>query len=159
MINPSAISEENFLRDIMNSTPDRLSEIIEEFQRCDGREKLELLLYYAEKMPTLPEWLQEQHNEMHKVHECMTPVFIYAETEDSKMRFYFDVPRESPTVRGYASLLMEGFEGTTAEQVLQVPTDFYLQLRLHEVLSNQRLIGIGAILANMKRLALEFIAE
>ena len=53
----------------MNSTPDRLSEIIEEFQRCDGREKLELLLYYAEKMPTLPEWLQEQHNEMHKVHE------------------------------------------------------------------------------------------
>ncbi len=140
-----------------NGIPQRLREIIEEFEWCEGREKLELLLYYAEKMPPLPSWLAENHESMQQVHECMTPVFVHAEIVDGHMQFYFDVPPDSPTVRGYASLLAEGLHDTTPEQVLAVPNDFYLQMKLHNVLTHQRLNGIHAILAYMKRLAIDFI--
>jgi cysteine desulfuration protein SufE len=135
--------------------PARLKEIIEDFQLSEGREKLELLLQYAEQMPALPDWLQLEHSQMEFVPECMTPVYVHAELEAGRMTFYFDVPDESPTVRGYAALMGEGLSGATPEQVLSVPGDFYQQMGLDRVLSHQRLNGIAAILAHMKRLAVD----
>jgi cysteine desulfuration protein SufE len=137
-----------------NHIPSRLSEIIEDFQFVEGREKIELLLEYSEKMPPLPEELREKHDTMELIEECMTPVFVKSEIRDGRMRFYFDVPRESPTVRGYAAILGEGLEGATPEEVLKVPNDFYQEMGLDKVLTSQRLNGISAILAHMKRLAL-----
>ena len=132
--------------------PDRLQEIVDEFGEAEGQEKLELLLEYSEKMPPLPDWLDKNVN-MDQIHECMTPVFIHAEEEDGGMHFYFDIPPESPTVRGYAALLGEGLRGATPEQIVNLPTDFYTQMGLHSVLTSQRLRGIGAILLYIKRLA------
>jgi cysteine desulfuration protein SufE len=134
--------------------PEKLKEIIEDFQFSEGREKLELLLQYAEQMPALPDWLQQDHSQMEFVPECMTPVYVHSEYEAGGMTFYFDVPDESPTLRGYAALMAEGLNGATPEQVLSVPGDFYQQMGLDKVLSHQRLNGIVAILAHMKRLAL-----
>jgi len=116
---------------------------------------LELLLEFSEKMPPLPEWLLDRRGEMDQVHECMTPVFVHAETQQGKMTFYFDVPSESPTVRGFAAILAEGLAGVTHETLLSIPNDFYLQMGLQEVLSYQRLNGLSAILAYMKRLAVK----
>ncbi len=141
------------------SIPPRLQEIIEDFGWAEGREKLELLLDYSEQMPPLPEWLHEQRDAMEPVPECMTPVFIHAETDGDGMRFYFDVPAESPTVRGYAEILREGAEGAAPEAVLAIPNDFFLQMGLHTVLTHQRLSGISAILAHMKRLATQELSE
>ena len=135
------------------SIPPRLQEIIEDFSWAEGQEKLELLLEFSEQMPALPDWLHDKRDEMDQVHECMTPVFVHAETHDNKMTFYFDVPPESPTVRGYAAILAEGVQGATPEEVIVIPNDFYLQMGLHQVLSHQRMNGIAAILAHMKRLA------
>lgn len=135
--------------------PPRLEEIIEDFGWCEGREKLELLLEYSERMPPLPDWLQEKREEMEPIHECMTPVAVYAEKRDGGLTFYFDVPPESPTVRGYAALLAEGLQGATPEQVLAVPNDFFRAMGLHQVLTHQRMTGISAILAHMKRLAVQ----
>jgi cysteine desulfuration protein SufE len=135
--------------------PARLKEIIEDFQLSEGREKLELLLQFAQQMPALPDWLQQDRSQMEFVPECMTPVYVHAETQNGRMTFYFDVPDESPTVRGYAAIMGEGLREATPEQVLSVPGDFYQQMGLDKVLSYQRLNGISAILAHMKRLALE----
>ena len=137
-----------------DNIPSRLSEIIEDFQFVEGREKIELLLEYSEKMPPLPDRLREEHDTMELIEECMTPVFVKSEIQEGRMRFYFDVPRESPTVRGYAAILGEGLEGATPEEVLKVPNDFYEQMGLDKVLTSQRLNGMSAILAHMKRLAL-----
>ena len=134
--------------------PPRLEEIIEEFRESDGQEKLELLLEFSERMPALPERMRNNHAHMDQVHECMTPVFIDAENGSDGMTFFFDIPAESPTVRGYAALLAEGVQGSTPEQVLRIPDDFYTQMGLQRVLTGQRLNGISAILAYMKRLAL-----
>jgi cysteine desulfuration protein SufE len=90
---------------------------------------------------------------MDQVHECMTPVLVYAETYEGRMTFYFDIPPESPTVRGYAAILAEGVRGSRPEEILSIPNDFYVQMGLHQVLTHQRMNGIAAILAHMKRLA------
>jgi cysteine desulfuration protein SufE len=135
--------------------PPRLQEIVEDFGWSEGREKLELLLEFSEKLPPLPERLRERRDEMEEVPECMTPVFVHAEMDDGRMAFHFDVPPESLTVRGYAAILAEGLRGATPEEIIAVPRDFYLSMGLHEVLSPQRLNGMSAILAHMKRLAVK----
>ena len=137
----------------MNPIPRRLSEIVEEFQWGEGRDKLELLLYYAERLPALPDGLELKSGDGELVHECMTPVYVAAEVVEGGMQFYFDVPPESPTVRGFASILAEGLGGATPNEVLQVPNDFYLQMGLQGVLTSQRLNGMAAMLAHIKRLA------
>ena len=143
---------------VKDAIPARLAEIIEDFQLAEGREKLDMLLEYSEQLPPLPERFKQQHDAMDHVEECMTPVFVQAELDNGRMFFYFDVPPESPTVRGYAALLEQGLRDVTPEQVLQVPADFYIRLGLHHVLTQQRMHGISAILAHMKQLALQHIS-
>jgi cysteine desulfuration protein SufE len=138
-----------------SALPPRLQAIVEEFQDAEGREKLDLLLEYSESLPPLPAWLAEQHNDMDQVHECMSPVFVYAEQQDGRMQFYFDVPPEAPTVRGYAALMAEGLNGTTPDEIMAVPGDFFNAMGLQQVISYQRINGISAILAHMKRLAVQ----
>ncbi len=140
----------------MSELPTKLQTIVADFGLLEGQEKLEYLLELAERLPPLPEWLLARRDSMDIVHECMTAVFIYAEKEaDGGVRFYMDVPPEAPTVRGYATILQEGLSGETVATIAAVPTEFYLQMGLQQVLSGQRLNGIGAILEHMKRLAAE----
>jgi cysteine desulfuration protein SufE len=138
--------------------PPRLQAIVEEFRDAEGREKLELLLEYSQSLPPLPAWLAEQHNDMDQVHECMSPVFVYGEQRDGRMQFYFDVPPEAPTVRGYAALMAEGLNGTTPDEIMAVPGDFFNAMGLQQVITFQRIKGISAILAHMKRLAVQTMA-
>lgn len=133
--------------------PTRLQEIVDDFALCEGREKLELLLQFAQQLPPLPDWLKEHKERMDPVPECMTPVFAHAEVRDGRMRFYLDVPDESPTVRGYAAILAQGLDGATPAEVRDVPLTFYEQMGLAAVLSGQRLNGMRAILARLKHYA------
>lgn len=137
----------------MSELPARLQEIVEDFSYLEGQEKLEYLLELSEKLEPLPEWLLEKRENMDEVHECMTPVFVFAENNDGQLHFHFDIPRESPTVRGYGAILQQGLNGASAEQITAVPNEFYLQMGLQKVLTGQRLNGIGAILAHMKTLS------
>lgn len=139
----------------MSGLPARLQEIVEDFSYCQGEEKLEYLLEMAQQLQPLPEWLEGQRDDMDEVHECMSPVFMFVEKDDGRLRYHFDIPPEAPTVRGFATILQQGLDGTTPAQVLAVPNEFYLQMGLQNVLSGQRLNGIGAILAHMKTLARE----
>ena len=72
-------------------------------------------------LPPLPERLAAQRDQMEQVHECQTPVLLFTELADGKVRFYLDIPLESPTVRGYASILVEGFQDATPAEVLKHP--------------------------------------
>jgi cysteine desulfuration protein SufE len=140
----------------MSELPIPLQEIVADFQYCEGQEKLEYLLEFAESLPPLPDWLQGNQNKMDQVHECMTPVFVYPEKLNDGLFFHFDIPPESPTVRGYAAILQQGLKGATPAQIQAIPNEFYLQMGLQGVLSGQRLNGIGAILAHMKKLSKAF---
>ena len=134
-------------------TPAKLQQIIEDFQWSDDREKAQMLVDYSENLPPLPQWVSADHDSMEQVHECMTPVFVQSEIKDGKIYFYFDVPKSSPTVRGFAALMQEGISGSTMEEVMQIPGNFFQPMGLEKVLSAQRMHGISAILGHMKRIA------
>lgn len=142
-----------------NGLPPRLAKIVTDFQLCQGREKLEYLLEFSEKLPPLPERLLAARDEMDQVHECMTPVFIFAEQKNGSLFYHFDVPPESPTVRGFAGVLQEGTRELTPKEVLAIPHDFYLDMGLQYALTGRRINGLGAILAHMKRLAADQLSE
>ncbi len=139
----------------MSDLPAKLQEIVEDFNYCEGQEKLEYLLEFAERLPDLPAHLAGQHDKMDEVHECMSPVFIYAERDNGRVTYHFDIPPEAPTVRGFATILKEGLDGLSPDQIQAIPGEFYFQMGLQHVLTGQRLNGIGAILAHMKTLAQE----
>ena len=69
------------------------------------------------------------------------------------------MPKESPTIRGYAGILADGLEGATAEQVLTVPPTFYTGMGLEEVVTPLRLRGMGAIVARIRTLVQEQLAD
>lgn len=138
--------------------PPRLGEIVGEFADSEGREKLDLLLEYSGRMPPLPQELKGDRQRMDQVQECMTPVFVHGERQGDAMQYFFDVPEEAPTVRGFAALLAEGLNGLPPDDVLRVPDHFYTAMGLQGVLTSRRLNGIGAILAYMKRLAVREMA-
>ena len=84
--------------------------------------------------------------------ECQTPFFLATEVDhDRVVHLFFDVPAEAPTTRGFAGILLEGFEGADADQVLATPDDFYDDLGLAEVISSLRLRGMSSILFRLKR--------
>ena len=75
----------------MSQVPQRLQEIVENFSFCEGQEKLEYLLELSETLPPLPAWLHDQREKMDEVHECMTPVFMFAEQKNGKLHYHFDI--------------------------------------------------------------------
>lgn len=131
--------------------PAELQTIIQEFRDALPRERLELLLEYADSLPDLPARLHEKRDNMEKIHECQSPVFLHTELDQGKVNFYLDIPREAPTVRGYASILVEGLNGVTPTELQATPEDVYMLLGLHEAITPQRLRGLHALLVYMKR--------
>jgi cysteine desulfuration protein SufE len=138
----------------MSKLPTQLQQIVDDFSDCEGQEKLEYLLEFAESLPPLPAWLEDRKDEMKQVHECVTPVFIFAEKkEDGTVTYHFDIPPEAPTVRGYAAIMQQGLAGATPAQIQEIPNEFYLEMDLQQVITGQRLNGLSAMLAHMKALA------
>jgi cysteine desulfuration protein SufE len=135
--------------------PEALREIIETFRDASREERLDMLLEYAMNLPELPEGLYNARDSMEQVHECQSPVFLSAQLLNEKVYYYIDVPREAPTVRGFAGILYEGLNGAPPEAIIAVPNDLYQQLGLHKVLSPLRLRGLTALLNHMKRNARE----
>ena len=135
--------------------PEGLQDIIDMFSNAAPDERLDMLLEFAIDMPDLPEELGDARDRMEQVHECQTPVFLLATMEDGKVYYCLDVPRESPTVRGFAAILCEGLNGASPEAIAAVPNDLSQRLGLHKVLSPLRLRGLTALLNRMKRNAQE----
>lgn len=131
--------------------PLALQTIIQEFRDALPRERLELLLEYADSLPDLPTRLHEKRDNMEQIHECQSPVFLHTELDKGQVNFYLDIPREAPTVRGYASILVEGLTGVTPVELQATPEDVYMLLGLHEAITPQRLRGLHALLVYMKR--------
>ena len=140
--------------------PPKLQEIVDDFAGMTREEKLETLIAYAETFPPLPEWLKEKRDSMEPVPECMTPVFLFAEQQpDGGVHFHLDIPAQSPTVRGLASILSNGLNGSTPEEIISVPGDFFLPMNLQEAISQQRLTGFMGVLAHMKQEAVKLLQQ
>lgn len=132
------------------SIPAPLAEIVDDFAAVDGQDKLQLLLEFSRELPPLPPELEEAA--MEPVPECQSPLFLSVDAGDRKsVTLHFSAPAEAPTTRGFASILHQGLDGLSAQEILDVPDDFYAALGLADVVSPLRLRGMSAMLARIKR--------
>ena len=132
--------------------PAKLQRIVDLFAAAPREVKLQALLDYSNRLPPLPPELADHPERLEKVPECQSPFFLAAEvTPEGGVVLHFEAPREAPTTRGYAGILSEGLAGATADEVLAVPGDFYMDMGLEEVVSPLRMRGMDAILARTKR--------
>ena len=142
----------------MSNLPPKLQEIVDDFASMSREEKLETLIGYAESFPSLPDWLTEEREKMEPVPECMTPVFLFGEKQpDGGVVYHFDIPPQSPTVRGLASILANGLNGLKPEEILSVPADFFTPMKLEEAITHQRINGFIGVLAHMKHAAVKLL--
>ncbi|MDY7101927.1 MAG: SufE family protein [Actinomycetota bacterium] len=131
--------------------PAKLERIVKLFEGAPNDLKVQALLEYSRKLPELPEHLGDHPDLLERVPECQTVFFLATEVENGIVHPHFTAPEEAPTTRGYASILHEGLDGATVEEVLSVPDDFYTAMGLADAISSMRLRGMGAILHRLKR--------
>jgi cysteine desulfuration protein SufE len=135
-----------------SATPaaERLNRIVEMFAAVPKNVRLEALLDYSRRLPPLPDRLTDHPELFVVVPECQSPFSLIVEQDGDVVRLFFRVPPEAPTVRGYAGILHEALDGAPANEILDVPDDFYVKMGLQEAVSSQRLNGMAAILRRIK---------
>ena len=137
--------------DQTSNSQNKLEELKQEFDELDVRERLEMLLDFSDGLPDLPESYRAQRDTgENRVHECQTPVYMWVEVVDGRVQIYADVPRESPTVRGFISLMVNALSGMAPADVLAVTPTLLTELGLVEALGMVRMRGLHAILHRIK---------
>lgn len=130
---------------------DRLKEAIENFQMVEPDFRLQMLLEYSDKLPELPEELEEERDAgLNRVEECQSPVYLWVRVEGGSVQIHADVPREAPTVRGYVSLLVNTLSGATPEEVEDVPLELLRELGIASMIGMTRTRGLSAVLRRVK---------
>jgi cysteine desulfuration protein SufE len=130
--------------------PTSLDSIVAELSGCDRQERIDMLLDFAKALPALPDRLVAHKDASHRVEECQSPVYLFVEFNGEKVSLHADAPIEAPTVRGFVSLLIEGLDGTTVDDVLQVPNNLVERCGLGEILGMLRVRGLSGVLRRLK---------
>ncbi|MGH4025298.1 MAG: SufE family protein [Pseudonocardiaceae bacterium] len=132
--------------------PPRLAELAADFEAVGPADRVQLLLELSAELPELPPHLAGKRDSMEQVQECQSPLFLAVEVNpDQQVHLHFDAAPESPTTRGFASILHTGLDGESVSAVLGTPDDFYRYLGLADAVSPLRLRGMAAMLARIKR--------
>ncbi len=139
--------------------PARLAETREDFLALGVKDRLQLLLEFSNELPALPERYAEHPDLLERVEECQSPVFIFVDVDDADVvHLYATAPKEAPTTRGFASILVQGLAGLTVDEVLAIPDDYPNTIGLTEAVSPLRIRGMTALLGRAKRQVREKIA-
>lgn len=132
--------------------PAALAEIRDEFLELDEPIRLELLLEFANELPPVPERYEGHPELTERVAECQSPVYIVIDLDDDgTVQMHATAPREAPTTRGFASILVQGISGLTVDEVLAIPDDFPRSIGLTRAVSPLRISGMTGMLMRAKR--------
>lgn len=132
--------------------PTKLAKIVERFQRrSDPKQKYKQLLWYAQKLPSMPESAKTEEN---KVKGCVSQVYITASLKDGKVHYQGD--SDAQLVRGLVAFLIEGLNDLPPAEIAQVEPDFIEDTGLKVSLTPSRANGFFNIFQMMKKKALGF---
>jgi cysteine desulfuration protein SufE len=135
-----------------NILPTALAVIRDDFLALAEPDRLQLLLEFSEDLPALPERYLRDQKSFERVEECQSPVFILADVDEQRtVHLHVIAPQESPTTRGFASVLAHGLDGLTVLEMLALPDDLTQTLGLGKAVSPLRIRGMTALLGRAKR--------
>ena len=134
------------------SLPPKLAKIVDRFKRrSNPKQKYEQLLWYAKKLPAIPE---EAKTEENKVKGCVSQVYITASLEDGKVVYQGD--SDAQLVKGLVAFLIEGLNELPPEEIVKVEPSFIEDTGLQVSLTPSRANGFFNIFQMMKKKALGF---
>ncbi|WP_417511995.1 SufE family protein [Microbacterium sp.] len=131
--------------------PDTLAEIRDDFLELPEGERLQLLLEFSQELPAVSEEVAGHPEMYERVAECQSPVYIYVEVADGVVTMHATAPPEAPTTRGFASILVQGITGLSADEVLAIPDDYPQSIGLTRAVSPLRIGGMTGMLMRVKR--------
>lgn len=136
---------------VTNSTsrPENLDKIVEKFKRRDNpKQKYEQLLWYAKKLAPMA---QEEKTEANKVLGCVSQVYITSHLEDEKIFYQGD--SDAQLVKGLVAFLIEGLNGLTPSEIINLTPDFIEETGLQVSLTPSRANGFYNIFKKMQQQA------
>jgi cysteine desulfuration protein SufE len=137
-----------------------IDKLIQRFRNADKSTRLDTLLDASGRLPDLPERLRRDgERDRHRVPECQTPVFLWLERDDGRLRLFAEVPPEAPTVRGFVSLLVRALDGEPVALAADLPADLLHLMGLDEALGMMRTQGLTALVQRVRRGAAELGAR
>lgn len=131
--------------------PDTLAEIRNDFLELPEDERLQLLLEFSNELPPVSAEVASHPEMGERVAECQSPVYIYVEVAADVVTMHATAPPESPTTRGFASILVQGITGLTSDEVLAIPDDYPQSIGLTRAVSPLRIGGMTGMLMRVKR--------
>ena len=135
-----------------NTLPPNLARIVEKFKkRSDPKKRYEQLLWYGKKLEAMPEDSKVEEN---KVQGCVSQVYITADLKDGKIWYKGD--SDAQLVKGLVAFLIEGLNGLTPNEIIEVTPDFIEETGLNVSLTPSRANGFYNIFQMMKKKALAF---
>jgi cysteine desulfuration protein SufE len=136
----------------MSSTeilPPQLAKIVERFQRrADPKQKYKQLLWYAQKLPPMPEAAKTEAN---KVKGCVSQVYVTATLKDGKVQYQGD--SDAQLVKGLVAFLIEGLNDLPPAEIALVEPNFIEDTGLKVSLTPSRANGFFNIFQMMKQQA------
>jgi cysteine desulfuration protein SufE len=135
----------------IESLPPSLAKIVQRFQRAtDPKRRNEQLIWYGTQLKKFPEADKVPEN---KVAGCVSQVFITASLDDGKVIFQAD--SDSLFSKGLVGLLIEGLNGSTPAEIMQLAPDFIQETGLNFGITASRANGFYNIFKTMQKKALE----
>ncbi len=132
--------------------PDSLADIRDEFLELPEADRLQLLLEFSNELPAVPARYDGHPELCERVIECQSPVYIVIDVDENGLvAMHATAPKEAPTTRGFASILVQGITGLTPDAVLAIPDDFPQSIGLTRAVSPLRLSGMTGMLMRAKR--------
>lgn len=126
--------------------------IVAEFEQLpDWEARYQRIIERGKAMPAMPEAMKTEKN---KVKGCQSTVWLHAELDGDKVRFYGD--SDAVIVRGLVALALEVYSGETPQAILATPPDFIAKTGLGSHLSQTRANGLAAMIKQIKHYALAF---
>lgn len=132
--------------------PTALAEIREEFLELPEPDRLQLLLEFSGELPPVPDEYRDHPELSERVVECQSPVYIIVDVaDDDTVAMHATAPPEAPTTRGFASILVQGITGLSADEALAIPDDYPQSIGLTRAVSPLRISGMTGMLMRVKR--------
>ena len=133
------------------SLPPKLAKIVDRFQRrTDPKQKYKQLLWYAQKLPVMPDTGKTEAN---KVKGCVSQVYVTADFKDGKVQYQGDA--DAQLVKGLLAFLIEGLNELPPADIARVKPDFIEDTGLKVSLTPSRANGFYNIFKMMQQKAVE----
>ena len=114
----------------------------------DRQERLAAVVERARRHPPLP---ATSKTEAHRVHGCISQVWVAGELRDGVLHFSFDA--DSPLVKGLVALLVDLYENGTPADIVATEPVLFETLGISRDLTPTRQNGLTAVRAHIKTIA------